>query len=110
MYPETVSHTDWPDPAQLHDRDTITVDRIRDDIDGPSHRFVICRGDTVEVFFSPRRTDIGKVTGISHRNHEVRVSFQEGRRESGLEQVASIPPRPKSQCLSARVCLSQKCS
>jgi len=42
-------HWEWPAP--VHDRDTITVDRIRDDIDGPSHRFTIRRGDTVEVFF-----------------------------------------------------------
>jgi hypothetical protein len=32
-------HYEWPDATPLHDRDTITVDRIRDDIDGPSHRF-----------------------------------------------------------------------
>lgn len=69
-------HFEWPAPD--HDRDTITVDRIRDDIDGPSHRFVICRDDAVEVYFGPGKTDVGKVTGISHRNHEVRVSFSEG--------------------------------
>lgn len=69
-------HYEWPAPQ--HDRDTITVDRIRDDIDGPSHRFIICRGDTVEVFFSHEKTDFGEVTGISHRNNEVRVSLQEG--------------------------------
>lgn len=68
-------HSQWPAPE--HDQDTITVDRIREDIDGPSHRFVICRGDTVEVFCSHDKTDIGEVTGVSHRNHEVRVSFQE---------------------------------
>ena len=84
-------------PGPTHDRDTITVDRIRDDIDGPSHRFVIRRGDTVEVFFSHQKTDIGEVTGISHRNNEVRVSFQEGTKGSGLAQVASIPLHPKSK-------------
>ncbi|MBA3480599.1 MAG: hypothetical protein H0T51_02185 [Pirellulales bacterium] len=39
------SHYEWPAPE--HDRDTITVDRIRGDIDGPSRRFVIRRGDAV---------------------------------------------------------------
>jgi predicted RNA methylase len=71
-----IPHYEWPAPE--HDRDTITVDRIREDIDGPSHRFVICRGDTVEVFFSHQKLDIGEVTGVSHRNNEVRVSFQKG--------------------------------
>lgn len=40
-----LDHSEWPKPH--HDQDTITVDRVRDDIDGPSHRFVIKRGDTV---------------------------------------------------------------
>jgi protein-L-isoaspartate O-methyltransferase len=69
-------HFEWPTPE--HDRDTITVDRIRDDIDGPSHRFIICRGDTVEVFLSHEKADVGEVTGISHRNNKVKVSLQEG--------------------------------
>lgn len=69
-------HYEWPAPE--HDRNIITVDRIREDIDGPSHRFVIRRGDTVEVFFGTNRTDICEVTGISHRNQEVRVSFRTG--------------------------------
>jgi len=69
------SHYEWPPPDR--GSDTITVDRIRDDIDGPSHRFVIQRGDAVEVYLVPNRIDIGEVTGISHRNQEVRVSFRE---------------------------------
>jgi hypothetical protein len=70
-------HYEWP--AVNHDRDTITVDRIREDIDGPSHRFVICRGDTVEVFFSHDKTDIGKVVGISHASEQVCVRFPGGK-------------------------------
>ncbi|MEX2171074.1 MAG: methyltransferase [Pirellulales bacterium] len=70
-------HFEWPAPE--HDRDTITVDRIREDIDGPSHRFVICRGDTVEVFFSHEKTDIGEVVGISHANVQVCVRFPGGK-------------------------------
>lgn len=66
-------HWEWPAP--FHDRDTLTVDRIRDDIDGPSHRFTICRGDTVEVFFSKDREERGQVVGISHTNDEVQVRF-----------------------------------
>lgn len=69
-------HYQWPKPG--HDREAISVDRIREDIDGPSHRFVIRRGDSVEVFFGANRTDVGEVTAISHRNQEARVSFHEG--------------------------------
>jgi len=85
--------SEWPAPD--HDSDTITVDRVRDDIDGPSHRFVIKRGDTVEVFFGPDRVDIGKVTDIRHERLEVRVSFQRSHR--GLwfhkEQIYPMPQR-----------------
>lgn len=70
-----LSPYEWPTPAP--DRDTITVDRIHEDIDGPSHRFMICRGDTVEAFVGPERTAIGEVTGISHQNQEVRVAFSQ---------------------------------
>lgn len=104
-------HYDWPAPT--HDRDTISVDRIRNDIDGPSHRFIIHRGDTVEVFFSPTRVELGEVTGISHRNHEVRVAFSE--QSEGIwfqvgciyptaeELPRSVPERgvPLSQIISA---------
>ena len=70
------SHDDWPDRA--HDRDTITVDRLRDDIDGPAHRFVVKRHDFVEVFFSKDKVDYGTVVGISHAREEVRVLFDGG--------------------------------
>jgi len=87
-------HYEWPDPKPLHDRDTITVDRIRLDIDGPSHRFVIKRGDTVEAFFSHDRIKIGHVTGISHANQEVRVAFSE--RSNGIWfNVGAIYPAPE---------------
>ena len=68
-------HYDWPEP--IHDRDTITVDRISDDIDGPAHRFAIQRHDFVEVFFSSSKVDYGYVVGISHSRQEVRVAFNE---------------------------------
>lgn len=68
-------HWEWPDPAPLHDRDTITVDRIRDDIDGPSHRFIIKRFDEVEVYFSAKKIEVGEVIGISHAKGEVSVLF-----------------------------------
>ena len=66
-------HEEWPDPA--HDRNTITVDRLRDNIDGPAHRFVVKRHDIVEVFFSEDKIDYGMVIGISHVREEVRVLF-----------------------------------
>lgn len=106
-------HYEWPAPQ--HDRDTITVDRIRDDIDGPSHRFVICRSDTVEVYFGLGRMDVGEVTGISHRNDEVRVSFREGSKgiwvgTGSVYPVAEIShprssdPSPVSKIIAAASC------
>lgn len=69
-------HYEWPAPQ--YDRDTISVDRIREDIDGPSHRFLIQRGDTVEAFLlSNKQTNLGEVVGISHANEEVCVRFAE---------------------------------
>lgn len=68
-------HYEWPNAKELEDRDTITVDRIRDDIDGPSHRFVIHRGDTVEAYFSRDKQEVGEAAGISHSRREVRVRF-----------------------------------
>ncbi len=69
-------HWEWLEPK--HDRDTISVDRIREDIDGPSHRFLIKRGDTVEVFFAKDKLEIGEVVGISHAEQQVRVRFRDG--------------------------------
>ncbi len=68
-------HWEWPKPNE--DQDRITVDRIREDIDGPSHRFVIERGSRVEVFLGNGRFELGTVTGISHRNQEVRVAHRD---------------------------------
>ena len=78
LHDSNATHTHYEWPAPQHDRDEITVDRIRDDIDGPSHRFRIVRGDTVEVYFAQNRFATGQVTGISHARSEVRVSFREG--------------------------------
>lgn len=83
------SHYDWPEPD--HDRDTITVDRLRDDIDGPTHRFVIKRGDFVEVFFNKDKVDYGSVVGISHARSEVRVLF-DGASEGVWFAAACIYP------------------
>ncbi len=84
-------HWEWPTARE--DRDTITVDRLYDDIDGPSHRFIIRRGDTVEVFFSRARTDIAEVVGISLAKRQVRVRFQEA--TDGIwMSVGNIYPAP----------------
>jgi len=34
-------HLDWPEPATLHDRDTITVDRVGDNNGQKPHRLII---------------------------------------------------------------------
>jgi len=87
-------HWEWPKARE--DRDTITVDRLYDDIDGPSHRFIVRRGDTVEVFFSRTRTDIAEVVGISLAKRQVRVRFQEG--TDGLwMSVGNIYPAPPEE-------------
>ena len=70
---------EWPEPE--HDRHTMTVDRVSDrNPENPNeqYRFTIRRGDTVEVFFSKDKTELGTVVGISHANEEVRVQFREG--------------------------------
>ncbi|QEG35975.1 methyltransferase [Bythopirellula goksoeyrii] len=74
-----IPHHEWPEAKFLHDRDTITVDRIRDDIDGPSHRFIIKRLDHVEAYFSKDHTQLGQVVGISHAKEEVCVKFPGGK-------------------------------
>ncbi len=73
-----IPHYEWPEAKFLHDRDTITVDRIRDDIDGPSHRFIIKRLDQVEAYFGKNNTKLGQVVGISHAKEEVCVKFPGG--------------------------------
>jgi hypothetical protein len=67
---------EWPAPKQ--DRDLITVDRIRADIDGPAHRFTIMRGDVVEVFLGSSEVELGEVIDISHARQEVAVRFSVG--------------------------------
>jgi hypothetical protein len=68
-------HWKWPDPT--HDTDTITVDRIHADVDGPPHRFVIRRGDTVEVFLSKSQAELGEVVDLCHRSNRVHVRFSD---------------------------------
>jgi phospholipid N-methyltransferase len=85
-------HEEWPKP--IWNRETITVDRIRDDIDGPSHRFVIQRGDQVEVYFSTERIEVGKVVGISHARVEASVRVR-GAKCGVWTAVDRLYPVPK---------------
>ena len=92
--------SEWPAADALHDDDTITVDRIRDDIDGPSHRFVIKRFDTVEVFFHAGGVQLGEVVGISHKSGEVRVRFSEGSDGQWFDKgeiYPAVEPQPEAQ-------------
>ena len=84
---------DWPEPDE--DRDTLTVDRVGNNGDGGEHRFTVKRGDTVEVFFSKSKQEIGKVIGISHVNREVRVAFRE-RTEGTWFPIGSLYPALES--------------
>ncbi|QEG35902.1 methyltransferase [Bythopirellula goksoeyrii] len=90
-------HSEWPEPAELHDQVTITVDRIRDDIDGPAHRFVIRRGDTVEAHLSPNRFHTGQVIGISHARNEVRVAWDDTLQNGEWFNVGAIYPAPETK-------------
>lgn len=108
VYSEATTHYDWPDAKLLHDHDTITVDRVVDDIDGPAHRFVIKRGDTVEVYISEGNLHVGEVIGISHARQEARVAWDETLAKGGWFHVGRIYPTsepeparpPKGQALS----------
>lgn len=105
IYEGAHSHFAWPDAKELHDRDTITVDRVTVDIDGPPHRFVIKRGDTVEAFLRHDKFLIGEVTGISHARSEVRVASDTAGKGGVWFAVGAIYPHaieeePKSRNLS----------
>ena len=92
VYPDARTHYDWPPAEGLHDRDTITVDRVTDDIDGPAHRFVIKRGDTVEAYMAHDRFHTGRVIGISHAEQKVRVAWSEDSDRGGWWNVGAIYP------------------
>lgn len=64
-YPNALTHYAWPDPTALHDRNTISIDRIyhTDDTSNTDHRFIIKRDDTVTVWFSDNKQETGTVTG-----------------------------------------------
>lgn len=65
-------------PPKRHERNALSVDRRRADIDGPPHRFTIRLGDYVEVFVPPDAIGIGEVVDLSPREQEVRVAFHDG--------------------------------
>lgn len=68
---------EWPHVSTVHDVNTISVDRLTTDIDGPPHRFLICRGDRVDVYFAPEKFALGEVVQIDHTREEVQVQFPE---------------------------------
>lgn len=97
VYPDATTHFDWPNASELHDRDTLTVDRVVDDIDGPAHRFVIKRGDTVEAYIGNNRFHVGEVIGISHARGEVRVAWDDTLTRGGWYKVGAIYPAPEPE-------------
>lgn len=95
-YPNAVTHYDWPPAKELHDRDTISVERVSDNNGNVPHRFIIKRGDTVNAYFSNKKIETGKVTGISHARKEVRVSF--GNDSKGIWfSAGAIYPAPEPE-------------
>lgn len=94
VFPDALTHYDWPAPE--HDRDTITVDRVVDSLDGePAHRFTIKRGDTVRAHMRKDDFHTGTVIGISHARTEVRVSYGEDASKGGWWKVGAIYPEPE---------------
>lgn len=69
-----ISYSQWPEPEV--NRDSITVDRVRPDIDGPPHRFAIHRHDYVEVFVDKDELHYGRVIGISNARQQVRIHIE----------------------------------
>lgn len=92
VYPDAPNHFHWPDAKLLHDHDTITVDRITDDIDGPAHRFVIKRGDTIEAYMAHDNFHVGQIIGVSHARQEVRVAWDDTLEKGGWFHVGRIYP------------------
>jgi hypothetical protein len=92
----------WPPPDR--DQDVMTVDRPWTDIDGPPHRFVIWRGDFVEVYMSPSRSELGKVVDISQRRQEVQVFIHGERRRTWFckEQIYPAPRGTKPHANAKR--------
>jgi hypothetical protein len=94
-YPHAATHFDWPDATTLHDRDTITVDRISATDKVPPHRFLIRRGDTVSVSLANQQSDTGVVVGISQARNEVCVRFDEGTAGTWFTKGAIYPAKER---------------
>lgn len=81
-------------PEWKLDRDSLAVNRTRDDIDGPAHRFAVKPKDSVEVVLDTGTVEYGSVIDISHARGEVCVSF--GEEQEGIwvpiERVFPAPP------------------
>ncbi|EMI55080.1 JAB domain-containing protein [Rhodopirellula sallentina] len=82
-------HEKWPQPANT--RNSIFVDRIRNDIDGPAHRFEIRRHDFVEVFVDKDNLRYGHIVGISQKKQEVRVAFDDANEEIWFDIACIFP-------------------
>jgi len=54
---------DWPEP--LYDESVLVIKRLRPDIDGPPHYFLIKTGDRVEVVLDREDARVGTVADFS---------------------------------------------
>ncbi|MGB7323343.1 MAG: hypothetical protein WBD31_00625, partial [Rubripirellula sp.] len=95
-------HEQWPAPEV--NRDSITVDRIRNDIDGPAHRFEIRRHDHVEVYIDAVTLKYGYVVGISNKRQQVRVAIEGDESETWFDTACVFPAiereEPKNETIS----------
>ena len=85
-------HWKWPKPKEAPD--TITVDRVTSDIDGPAHRFVIQVGDTVEVFSTPSSAELAEVLDVFPKKRLVQVRFFDEKKDSIWISVGRTYPAP----------------
>ncbi|EMI16459.1 protein containing DUF2466 [Rhodopirellula maiorica SM1] len=88
-YYDGLPHEQWPAPEV--NRDSITVDRIRNDIDGPAHRFEIRRHDYVEVYIDVETVRYGFVVGISNKRQQVRVAIDGEESETWYDTACVFP-------------------
>jgi hypothetical protein len=89
-------HWKWPKP--IENSHAITVDRVRPDIDGPPHRFVVQVGDTVEVFSTSNSAQLAEVVDVCRKRQIVRVCFYDKKAPVWIS-VGRVYPAPSRDSL-----------
>jgi len=77
VYANPYDSATWPPSEQLHDAETITVDRISQGKHGAPHRFIVKLGDTVNAYMGNDAYATCQVTAIDHDNQAACVADPE---------------------------------